>query len=109
MDIKADFFLWHMVRKIATALKLIGSSARDVTWLEAMLGPSQFSEALEPAPANGLLLKNVEYKNITWNEDDYAMKLISNNLEKQLLIHSVMAELIRELKENMSEDHASGI
>ncbi len=109
MDIRADFFLWHMVRKIATAMKMIGSGARDITWLEALLDPSQFSEALEPAPAYGLLLKNVEYRDITWNEDDYTMKLISNNLEKQFLVHSVMAELLRELKENMTEDYAAGI
>lgn len=109
IDIKADFFLWHMVRKIATAMKMIGSGARDITWLEAMLDPSHFNEGLEPAPAYGLLLKNVEYKDITWNEDDYTMKLISNNLEKQFLVHSVMAELLRELKENMTGDYAAGI
>jgi tRNA pseudouridine38-40 synthase len=109
MDIRADFFLWHMVRKIATAMKMIGGGARDISWLEAMLDPLQFSEGLEPAPAYGLLLKNVEYKDITWNEDDYAMKLISNNLEKQFHVHSVMAEMLRELKESMTEDYASGI
>ncbi|MDL5503452.1 MAG: hypothetical protein QSU88_09575, partial [Candidatus Methanoperedens sp.] len=53
-----------MVRKIATALKMIVSGKRDIPWLEKMLQPSQFHEALEPAPAHGLILKSVEYRDI---------------------------------------------
>lgn len=108
IDIKADFFLWHMVRKIATAMKMIGSGTRDISWLEAMLDPQKFTEALEPAPAYGLFLKNVEYKDIRWEEDPYALKLISNDLDDRIRVHSIMAELLRELKQDMIEDHAAG-
>lgn len=103
MDIRANYFLWHMVRKIATAMKMIGSGARDVSWLEQMLDPAQFKEALPPAPAYGLVLKNVEYENITWNEDAYARKTILENIEEQFLLHGVMAEMLREFKESMTE------
>ncbi len=102
LDIRADRFLWHMVRKIATALKMVGCGARDISWLEQMLDPAQFTEGLEPAPAYGLILKNVEYENITWNEDTYAMKVMSDNLEEQFLRHGVMAEMLKELKESMT-------
>ncbi|MDO9096525.1 MAG: tRNA pseudouridine(38-40) synthase TruA, partial [Candidatus Methanoperedens sp.] len=94
LDIRADRFLWHMVRKIATAMKMVGSGARDLSWLEKMLNPAEFTGALEPAPAYGLVLKNVEYENITWNEDAYAMKSIRENLEEQFLMHGVMAEML---------------
>lgn len=102
MDIRADHFLWHMVRKIATAMKMVGRGARDVSWLEQMLNPDEFTEGLEPAPAYGLILKNVEYENITWNVDAYARKVISDNLEEQFLWHGVMAEMLKELKESMT-------
>ncbi len=102
MDIRADRFLWHMVRKIATAMKMVGHGARDVPWLEQMLNPDEFTEGLKPAPAYGLVLKNVEYRDITWNEDAYAKKVILENLEEQFLWHGVMAEMLKELKESMS-------
>ncbi len=102
LDIRADRFLWHMVRKIATAMKLMGSGARDIQWLEKMLNPAEFTGALEPAPAYGLVLKNVEYENITWKEDAYAKKAIRENLEEQFLMHGVMAEMLREFKDSMT-------
>ncbi|MFZ2412543.1 MAG: tRNA pseudouridine(38-40) synthase TruA [Candidatus Methanoperedens sp.] len=102
LDIRADRFLWHMVRKIATAMKLVGNGARDIQWLEQMLNPAEFTGALEPAPAYGLVLKNVEYENITWKEDAYAMKAIRENLEEQFLWHGVMAEMLGEFKDSMT-------
>lgn len=102
MDIRANYFLWHMVRKIATAMKMIGSGARDKSWLEQMLNPAEYTEGLEPAPAYGLILKSVGYRDITWNEDAYAKRVISENLEKEFLWHGVMAEVLRELKENIT-------
>ena len=102
INISADHFLWHMVRKIATALEMIGSGKRDISWLEKMLLPSEFHEALEPAPAYGLVLKNVEYTDIDWKEDAYARKKALRNLEDGFLWHSVMAQMLKELRKNMS-------
>ncbi len=101
MDIQADHFIWHMVRKIATAMKMTGCGARDISWLEQMLDPMEFTEGLEPAPAYGLIFKNVEYENIIWDEDAYAKKAIKQSLEEQFRWHGVMAEMLRELKESM--------
>ncbi len=100
IDIRANYFLWHMVRKIATAMKMMGSGTKDMTWLEKMLN-LEFNEALEPAPACGLALRNVEYENITWYEDVYAKKTISENIEEQFLMHNVMAEMLGEFKESV--------
>ncbi|MCZ7393592.1 MAG: tRNA pseudouridine(38-40) synthase TruA [Candidatus Methanoperedens sp.] len=102
IDIRADYFLWHMVRKIATALKMVGSGARDMRWLEQMLNPKAFTEGLEPAPAYGLVFRNVEYENIIWDEDAYAKKVMSENLEERFLMHGVMAEMLREFKDSMT-------
>jgi tRNA pseudouridine38-40 synthase len=102
MDIRANYFLWHMVRKTATAMKMVGCGARDISWLEQMLNPAEFTEGLEPAPAYGLILKNVEYENVAWNEDTYTKKIISERLEEQFLWHGVMAEMLKELKESFS-------
>ncbi len=102
IDIRANFFLWHMVRKIATAMKMIGCRARDLAWLGQMLNPSEFKEGLMPAPACGLILKDVEYRNITWEEDAYAKRTTGEKLDEQFQWHGVMAEMLRELKESMA-------
>jgi tRNA pseudouridine38-40 synthase len=102
MDIRANYFLWRMVRKIATAMKMVGSGAKDISWLEQMLNPAKFIGALEPAPAYGLVLRSVEYKDVTWDEDAYSKKVMSENLEEQLLRHKVMAEMLGEFKERMA-------
>jgi len=102
MDIQSDHFVWHMVRKIATALKMMGYGARDLSWLEQMLNPGEFTEGLEPAPAYGLIFKGVEYQNIYWDEDVYAKKSVRDELEGLFLWHGVMAEMIRELKESLT-------
>ena len=101
IDIRADHFFWHMVRKIATAMKMVGTGERDASWFEKMLDPSQFSEGLQPAPASGLIFKNVEYDNITWDEDTYAKRHISKTLDEMFKKHAVMAQLFREFKDEM--------
>lgn len=102
MDIRANYFLWHMVRKIATAMRMVGCGERDLSWLERMLNPAQFSEGLRPSAAYGLILKNVEYRGITWDEDAYAKRTIKGYLDEQFLWHGVMAKMIMELKGRMA-------
>ncbi len=102
LDIQANHFVWHMVRKIANALKMVGSGARDMAWLEQMLSPGEYTEGLEPAPPYGLVFKDVEYRNMIWREDTYAKKTIIEKLDKEFLWHGVMAEMLRELKEGLA-------
>lgn len=102
LDIQANHFVWHMVRKIATALKMVGSGARDMAWLEQMLSPGEYTEGVEPAPPYGLVFKDVEYRNMIWREDIYAKKTITEKLDKEVLLHGVMAEMLRELKEGLA-------
>ncbi|HEY9245774.1 MAG TPA: tRNA pseudouridine(38-40) synthase TruA [Candidatus Methanoperedens sp.] len=101
MDIRADHFLRHMARKIATAMKMMGRGVREITWLEQMLNPDEFREGLESAPGYGLIFKNADYKDITWKEDQHSRKTIHDNLEERFLWHGIMAEMLKELKENM--------
>jgi tRNA pseudouridine38-40 synthase len=107
LDIKANSFLWHMVRKIVTALRMIGDGRRDVEWLKRMLHPKEFEEGLEPAPGYGLLLKNIEYDiDLPWEEDEYSKRVSAEKLFQQFMWHGVMAEVFSELKENMQPAEA---
>jgi hypothetical protein len=73
-----------------------------------MLHPSQFSEGLQPAPAYGLIFKNVEYDNITWNEDKYAKRIMSKTLDEMFLKLSLDGCLVIDL-ENHIENYQNRI
>ena len=62
IDVVGISFLWNMVRKIVTALSVIGKGVRDNDWLLQMLNPDIYEEGIEPAPAYGLTLLKVNYE-----------------------------------------------
>jgi tRNA pseudouridine38-40 synthase len=102
LDIKANSFLWHMVRKIVTALRMIGDVRRDIGWLQRMLLPEEFEEGLEPAPGYGLFLKKIEYDiDLPWEEDAYSKRIAAERMFDKFMRYGVMAEVFREFKENM--------
>ncbi len=96
-DIIANRFLWHMVRKIATALKLIGKGEKDKEWLEGMLGCT-LNERLEPQDAHGLILKNVKYANIQWNVDTYAKNRALEEINELFISHEITAKMLKEIE-----------
>jgi tRNA pseudouridine38-40 synthase len=100
IDIEADSFLWNMVRKIVTALRLVGENKRPNEWIERMFDP-EYREGIPPAPAAGLYLKKVSYEGIAWDEEDY-----SRQRAQQRMLHSferqyTMAEVFREFRDAM--------
>ncbi len=105
IDVVANSFLWNMVRKMVTALMMVGSGVRDVAWLEQMLDPDSYEEGLEAAPSYGLTLMNVEYpKSPEWVEDGYAIRRLNENIHDLLVRYRVMAEVFEGLKLSENTD-----
>ena len=101
IDIAANRFLWHMVRKIATAMKLIGKGEKDKKWLEKMLDLS-LDEKLEPLDAQGLILKDVKYEGIEWNIDAYARNRALEELHELFMKHEIAAKMLEEIESGIS-------
>lgn len=98
IDVIGNSFLWNMVRKIVTALTMIGSGVRDQDWLLQMLNPEIYEEGIEPAPPYGLTLMEVKYKDpIKWVEDSYSVQRAAEMNYRHILQHRVMAEVLKEL------------
>ncbi len=55
LEVKAESFLWHQVRCIATALFQVGEGEKDETFITSLL-EGKVQRALQPAPAEGLIL-----------------------------------------------------
>ena len=61
-----ESFLWNMVRKMVTSIMEVGYGKLDINDINELLKPKELRQfiRLQPAPANGLILSDMEYKNI---------------------------------------------
>ena len=96
VDIEANSFLRKMVRKIVSALEMVGRGVRDAQWVEDLL-ERRLTEHVEPAPAFGLILKTVSYRDIDFVEDEYAKKRIAARLNEELAFHATIAEVLTDM------------
>ena len=96
IDIEANAYLWHMIRKIVRALILIGNGLRPIEWIGDMLRPDTFEEGIEPAPAYGLTYLEVLYGDKTpeWIEDGYAIKKADEFYENEANRYKVLSAIM---------------
>lgn len=97
LDIAAGRFLQHMVRKIATSLKLIGGGEKNKEWVRSMLDGS-IRDRLEPMDAHGLILKYVKYPDVTWNIDGYARGRAREEIHELFISHETVAKTLDEIE-----------
>src|SRR5450756_3075749 len=91
IQVAADSFVWNMMRKLVSALMLVGEGQQTVEWFGKMLDPKVHTEGIRSAPAAGLILTRVEYKDVEFIEDSYAKKRAQKHIHEALLQNSVMA------------------
>ncbi|WP_048085854.1 tRNA pseudouridine(38-40) synthase TruA [Archaeoglobus veneficus] len=92
-EIEGNAFTWNMVRCIIAALEAVGSRHRSVEWFEEMLNPEKHRERIEPAPAYGLILKDIKYSGVEFEVDDYAWRSLQLKLEKLVMYHGTIYKL----------------
>jgi tRNA pseudouridine38-40 synthase len=102
IEVAADSFVWNMMRKLVTALTLVGNGQRSVAWFGTMLGPKEHTEGIRAAPASGLILTRVEYAGIEFIEDEYAKKRAYKHIQEALLQNSVMMQIFKRFNEQMA-------
>jgi tRNA pseudouridine38-40 synthase len=100
IDIEADAFLWNMVRKIVTALRLVGENKRPNEWIGRMFDPA-YREGIPPAPAAGLYLKRVSYDGIAWEADEYARQRAYQRMRHAFEWQYTMAGVYAEFRDAM--------
>ncbi len=97
-EFKAKSFLWKLVRKTVTLLKLIGRGILEPEVIDRILDPSDsFNPNLQPAPAEGLILYEIKYP-FNFQVDYYSVNRLTEYLieiekhhrVKQQLNHNVL-------------------
>ncbi len=61
LDVRANAFLYHMVRNIAGSLLAVGRGERDADWFAALLAARDRAQAAPTAPAGGLYFLRAWY------------------------------------------------
>ncbi|MFZ2070140.1 MAG: tRNA pseudouridine(38-40) synthase TruA [Halobacteriota archaeon] len=96
IDIEANGFLRKMARKIVAALSIVGSGMRDRSWIESLLD-LRLTEGIMPAPAFGLILKNVSYPATKFEVDVYALRRLEARLKADLYFHAIQTAVLEEM------------
>jgi tRNA pseudouridine38-40 synthase len=104
IQVAAKSFVWNMMRKLVSALTLVGNGQRSVEWFRNMLNPEVHKEGIRSAPALGLVLTRVEYAGIEFVEDAYAKKRAQKHIQEAVLQNTVMLEVLKRFNERMAGD-----
>ncbi|MDI9616016.1 MAG: tRNA pseudouridine(38-40) synthase TruA [Methanothrix sp.] len=95
-DIRADGFLWNMVRRIVGALELIGTGEKPAGWIQELLDPST-PHGAPTAPPEGLMLMDVGYSDLEWEEDLYTKQRVSRMLISEARRRAAMTGVVQEM------------
>ena len=99
-DIRANGFLWNMVRKIVGALEKVGSGQKDMAWFSDLLRP-ELNHGAPTAPADGLILMDVGYEGLDWQVDEYSRARAATALAATVQKRMAGAMVARELERAM--------
>jgi tRNA pseudouridine38-40 synthase len=102
IEVAADSFVWKMMRKLVSALTLVGKAQRSVEWFGKMLNPDAHAEGIRSAPALGLILNRVEYDGIEFQEDSYAKKKALRHVHEALQQNTLMVQILKRFTDRMS-------
>ena len=101
-EVRSDGFLWNMVRKIATALAVVGRGEREPEWVDLLLDP-RTNQGVAAAPAEGLILMDVGYQGIDWRVDAYSIRMAEERLSAIWKRDAALAEATGILARAMEE------
>jgi tRNA pseudouridine38-40 synthase len=95
LEVKAESFLWHQVRCMATALLQVGEGEADETFIVSLL-EGEVKRLLQPAPAEGLVLWDTDC-GIVWIPM-LMDKRSSTHMDHIVRHHALMAKVCRVLR-----------
>jgi tRNA pseudouridine38-40 synthase len=105
-DIRANGFLWNMVRKIVGALEKVGAGQKDMSWFSDLLRP-ELNHGAPTAPADGLILMDVGYEGLDWQVDEYSRARAANALAATVQSRMARASVARVMERAMKANKAS--
>lgn len=101
-DVVGESFLWNMVRKMVSILLMVGRGELPVGIVDELFHPEK-DLCIKPMPPEGLILMDVTYSGIKFNEDPYAVRTFKSFLKQEYLQNQTIAlsekEMLKGLKD----------
>ena len=108
IDVYGESFLWNMIRKMMRIFLLVGKNEMELDTVKDMLNPSN-KYNIKPLNPENLILMDVEYNNIKFIYDDYALEgfkrtLVENlfDYKLKLSIENSILNSLESLKSNIN-------
>ena len=103
--IEGKSFLWNMVRKMITALLQVGYGEIEPDCIKKLLEPEDLRRyvRLRPSSASGLILSDVYYNNIKFEEYQYAKNKFIDALKKEYVLNYQKKEVDKTLINMLKE------
>jgi len=95
LEVKAESFLWHQVRCMATSLLQVGEGETDETFIVSLL-EGEVKRPPQPAPAEGLVLHDTDCE-IVWIPIPMD-KRSDTHMDQIIRHHALMAKVCRVLR-----------
>lgn len=99
-NVRADGFLWNMVRKIVCTLEIIGAGEKGPEWIGDLLN-IEINCGAPMAPAEGLIFLDVGYDGIEWQVDEYSRKRAAKMLAATVQRRMASAQVARSIQNFM--------
>ena len=101
IDVVGESFLWNMVRKMVQVITMVGNGKMEEKELSLLLNPD-IPASINPVPPDGLILMDINYKDIEFTLDKYAknnfFKTIKEEYIKRRTIAAAEEEMIKILR-----------
>ncbi|ADT83386.1 tRNA pseudouridine(38-40) synthase TruA [Thermococcus barophilus] len=95
IEIEGKSFLWEMVRRIVTALKLCGFGIVETEDIRKML-EGRTDKKLPPSPPENLVLWEIKYENIIFQIDEYSLRKIKQEFFERFSSFLVKAGMFKD-------------
>lgn len=103
VDVIGESFLWNMVRKMMAVLLSVGRCEIEVADVQEYLDPEN-TPAITPMPPESLILMDVRYKGLQFNEDEYARFRFRESLIEECINYRKMVAATEEMARSLIDD-----
>ncbi|OQD58497.1 tRNA pseudouridine synthase [Methanobrevibacter arboriphilus JCM 13429 = DSM 1125] len=92
IDIYGESFLWNMIRKMMRIFLFVGKEEMEVEEVKDMLDPTK-EYNIKPLNPENLILMDIDYNNIKFQYDDYALEGFKRVLVRNLFDYKMKISL----------------
>lgn len=102
VDVVGESFLWNMVRKIVSVILMVGEGDYPLEGIERLFDP-KIDYPIKPMPPEGLILMDITYSGIKFEQDSYAVKTFKSFLMQEYYRNQTVALSEKEMIESLKD------